>query len=300
MRAAVLPAVLLGLGATLLLSEIRWFSRRPLVDRVAPYLPGPGLEHTRARLSTATFRDVLQPLLSDLGDRASRLLGSSESLQDRLRRIHSSANASSIRFRQFGLSAAALAAGLIVSSALSLPTVAALIVVIGAPLLVFLLVENTTVRASADVQERIFLELPVVTEQLGILLSAGYSLGASLDRLSTRGQGACSRDLQVVMARVRQGVTETAALREWAARVDVPELDRLVAVLALERDTSDLGQLISEEARTTRREAHRRMLEVIELRGQQVWIPVTVATLVPGVLFLAVPFLEAMRLFSSS
>ena len=102
------------------------------------------------------------------------------------------------------------------------------------------------------------------------------------------------------MARVRQGVTETAALREWAARADVPELDRLVAVLALERDTSDLGQLISEEARTTRREAHRRMLEVIELRGQQVWIPVTVATLVPGVLFLAVPFLEAMRLFSSS
>lgn len=300
MRAAILPAVLFGLGATLLFSEVRWFHRRPLLDRVAPYLPGPGLAHTSARLSTATFRDVLQPLLSDLGDRASGLLGSSENLHDRLERMHSVADAPSIRFRQFGLSAAALVAGLIVSRSLALPTVAALIVVVGAPLLVFLLVENATVRASADVQERIFLELPVVTEQLGMLLSAGYSLGAGLDRLGARGQGACSRDLQVVMARVRQGVTETAALHEWADRADVAELDRLVAVLGLERDTSDLGQLIAEEARTSRGEAHRQMLEVIERRSQQVWIPVTVATLVPGVLFLAVPFLEAMQLFSSS
>jgi len=56
--------------------------------------------------------------------------------------------------------------------------------------------------------------------------------------------------------------------------------------------------LIAEEARATRREVQRQMVEVIERRGQQVWIPVTVATLVPGVLFLTVPFIEAMRLFS--
>ena len=41
------------------------------------------------------------------------------------------------------------------------------------------------------------------------------------------------------------------------------------------------------------------LIETIERRGQQVWIPVTVATLVPGVIFLAVPFVEAMRLFTS-
>ena len=44
---------------------------------------------------------------------------------------------------------------------------------------------------------------------------------------------------------------------------------------------------------------HRELVEAIERRGQQVWIPVTVATLVPGVLLLAVPFVEAMRLFTS-
>ena len=56
---------------------------------------------------------------------------------------------------------------------------------------------------------------------------------------------------------------------------------------------------MADEARTVRAEVHRELIETIERRGQQVWIPVTVATLVPGVLFLAVPFIEAMRLFTS-
>ena len=59
------------------------------------------------------------------------------------------------------------------------------------------------------------------------------------------------------------------------------------------------AELITEEARAIRRDAHRELIETIERRGQQVWIPVTVATLVPGVLFMAVPFIEAMRLFTS-
>ena len=76
-------------------------------------------------------------------------------------------------------------------------------------------------------------------------------------------------------------------------------VDRLVAVLALNREAGDLGRLISEEARTIRGDAHRELIETIERRGQQVWIPVTVATLVPGVIFMAVPFIEAMRLFTT-
>jgi hypothetical protein len=44
----------------------------------------------------------------------------------------------------------------------------------------------------------------------------------------------------------------------------------------------------------------RELIEQIERRAQQVWIPVTVATLVPGAVLLAVPFIEALRLFSSS
>ena len=81
-------------------------------------------------------------------------------------------------------------------------------------------------------------------------------------------------------------------------RVDA--LDRLVSILVLNREAGDLGRLISEEARSIRRDVHRELVETVERRGQQVWIPVTVATLVPGVIFLAIPFIEAMRLFTDS
>jgi len=68
----------------------------------------------------------------------------------------------------------------------------------------------------------------------------------------------------------------------------------------LRRDTSDLGRLISEEARSIRRDVQRELVETAERRGQQVWVPVTVAALLPGVLFLAIPFMAALDLFSGS
>jgi tight adherence protein C len=139
-----------------------------------------------------------------------------------------------------------------------------------------------------------------VAEQLGMLLGAGYSLGSALSRLAVRGTGACGRDLVRVTGRIRQGLTEVEALREWVAVADVEALRRLVSVLSLNRQAGDLGRLVSDEARSIRRDVHRELIETIERRGQQVWIPVTVAALVPGVIFLAVPFLDALRLFSNT
>jgi len=85
-----------------------------------------------------------------------------------------------------------------------------------------------------------------------------------------------------------------------AAVADVDALHRLVGVLAFNRQSGDLGRLIGEEARAIRRDVHRELIETIERRGQQVWIPVTVAALVPGVIFLAVPFIDALSMFANS
>lgn len=300
-RLLALCALVGWLGTTLACSQVRWFSRPPLTQRLRPYVAGaagrPG-RSDRAPLSADSFREVIGPLAGDLGARLSRLAGVSEDLDTRLRRAHSPLDVNDVRLRQLGWCAAGLAAAVLAAQALDLPPVAALIVVVGAPVLAVLAVEQQTVRASRRWQERIFLELPVIAEQLGMLLSAGYSLGAALNRLAGRGHGACRTDLALVCIRVQQGLSEMDALREWARSADVTELTRLVDVLALNREAGDLGRLITAEARSTRREVQRRTLELIERRDQQVWIPVTVATLVPGVLFLTVPFLEAMRLFA--
>jgi tight adherence protein C len=291
----------LFVGSTLLLSELRWFRRPPLVERVAPYVPGgSAAQRSGVLLSAQTFGQVLGPLARAVGEQLARLFGVTEALALRLDRVHSPLDVTTFRVRQLGCTAAGLAGGTAVAVSIGRSGVVALVLVAAGPLLGFLAVEQRLASESQAWQRRIFLELPVVAEQLGMLLSAGYSLGSALSRLADRGKGACGRDLQRVIGRIRQGLSETDALREWATVVDVEALHRLVGILALNRQSADLGRLIGEEARAVRRDVHRELIETIERRSQQVWIPVTVAALVPGVIFLAVPFVDALSMFANS
>ena len=300
MSGRVLLAAGLGLwaGTTLLLSQLRWFSRVSLADRLRPYAPG-GMARTSTSgfLSVGTFREAIGPLARTVGERVAKVVGIAEDLEVRLARVHSPLDVTAFRVRQVGHAVAGLGLAALASLALSLPAPLALALLLGGPVLAFLVQEQRLAVESKRWQERTFLELPVVAEQLALLLAAGWSLTSALNRLAMRGDGAVTADLQRVCRRIRHGVPEADALRDWAAVAKVDALDRLVPVLALNRDTGDLGRLVSEEARAIRRDAHRRLVEQVERRNQQVWIPVTVATLVPGVLFLAIPFVEALRLF---
>lgn len=299
MRLLILSGIVLWVGVALVLSTVRWFARRPLTDRLRPYTPGglaPG--SSGGLLSVESFREVVAPLSRQVGEQLAKLFGVSEDLSIRLRRIHSPLDVTAFRVRQLGWVVAAFGGGSLAAVALGLPPAVGLLLVLGAPLLAFLLLEQQISAASKRWQRNLFLELPVVSEQIGMLLSSGYSLSGALQRVSRRSAGACGRDLARVTSRSRQGLSEADALREWAALADVDAVERLVQVLALNREASDLGKLISEEARSIRRDVQRELVERIERRGQQVWIPVTVATLVPGVIFLAVPFIQALQLFS--
>ncbi len=288
-------------GSTLLLSRVRWFRRRPLVDRLAPYVPGGSTARTNSILLSAdTFGQVIGPLARAVGERVARAVGVTEALAVRLERTGSTLDVTAFRVRQLGWAAVGLVTGTVLAVATGQSGPVALVLIVTGPLVGFLAVEQRLAAASQAWQRRIFLELPVVAEQLGMLLSAGYSLGAGLGRLAARGNGACARDLQRVVGRIRQGLSEAEALREWATVADVDALHRLVGVLAFNRQSGDLGRLIGDEARAIRRDVHRELIETIERRGQQVWIPVTVAALVPGVIFLAVPFIDALRLFANS
>lgn len=295
-------AIVLWLGAALVLSQLRWFSRTSLTDRLRPYEPGgmTGAASAKNALGAPSFREVVGPVAREVGERVARALGVGEPVAVRLQRVHAPVDVTAFRLRQLAWAAAGLAAGGALAAALRPPVGIALLFLVGSPLLGFLLVEQQLATASDRWKRRIFLELPVVSEQLGMLLGAGFSLGSALNRLAARGSGACSQDLALVCGRIRQGLSEVEALREWATIVDVDALTRLVGVLGLNREAGDLGRLVSEEARGIRREVQRELIEQIERRAQQVWIPVTVATLVPGAVLLAIPFIEALRLFSST
>jgi len=298
-RAAIPLAILGFVGLTLFLSEFRWFRRPSLVDRLSPYAPASSRSARGGLLTVESFHDVIAPLAQMVGEGLARLFGVGEDLGVRLRRIHSPLDTMTFRVRQLGWASAALGIGAMASLALAAPAPVALMIVVGAPILTFLILEQQVAAASAAWQRKIFLELPVIAEQLGMLTSAGWSLGAALARVAARGTGACSADLERVIQRLRQGLSDSEALREWAELADVDELDRLVAVLSLNREATDLGRLIADEARSIRREAQRELIESIERRNQQVWIPVTVAALLPGVLLMGIPFLDALTLFGA-
>ncbi|MGH9164699.1 MAG: type II secretion system F family protein [Acidimicrobiales bacterium] len=297
----VLPAGLtLWAGTTLLLSQLRWFCRPPLVQRLQAYSPGAAARRRPGMWSLESFAEVVGPLSTRIGETVARLFGVSEELAVRLERVHAPLDVTGFRIRQVGWSVAGFGAVALMSLLVRPSPTMTVAPLIGAPLLAFLVVEQQLAAASARWQRRLLLELPVVSEQLAMLLSAGFSLGAALNRLADRGQGACAQDLRRVTGRIRQGLSETDALREWAAVARVDALDRLVPVMALNREAGDLGRLISEEARAIRRDLQRQLVQTMERRSQQVWVPVTVATLVPGVVFMAIPFVEALRLFSGS
>lgn len=294
-RVLVLGGLATWVGMTLVLSELRWFRTVPLPERLGPHTRGG--QRRGGRRTAPTVLALVEPLAASFGARLGRVLGVRDDLDRRLERIHSPLDVADFRVRQLGQALAALGVGALALVALRPPLPVVVLVAVGGPLLTWLVVEQRVVAASERWQRRVLLELPVVAEQLATLVNAGWSLLGALDRVSRRGRGACASDLRQVVGRVGQGLTEGAALREWADVVAVAQVDRLVGVLELNRHTTDLGRLLTVEARAVRRDVHRELLETMERRSQQVWIPVTVATLLPGVVFIAIPFVTALRAF---
>ncbi len=294
--------VLSGLGGwaglTLVFGSIRWFQRRGIAERVGPYVPaGAHVLRRSGVLSVATFRDAIGPIARTAGSRLARLLGGQDDLDRKLRRIHAELDATEFRVRQLGWSLAGFAIGGMFALAIRSPAAAAAVMAFGGMLLAFAFVEQRLTAASDRHRSTVRRQMPVVAEQVGMLLASGYSVTGALVRIAERGKGAVSQDLARVVARVRQGVGEQQALLEWAELAHVDAVERFVGVLSLDRQSSDLGRLIATEARNIRRDLHRDLLATIDKRGQQVWIPVTVATLLPGAIFIGVPFTAALARF---
>jgi hypothetical protein len=161
-RALAVIGLMTFTGSALLLSELRWFRRPSLVERLSPYAPIRTRQAHLGLLSAASFREVIAPLSKTVGDRVARLFGVNEEIGLRLRRIHSPLDVTSFRVRQASWAAVALALGLLATAALRVPAPLTVFTLVGVPVLTFLLLEQQVAAASAAWQQRIFLGLPVV------------------------------------------------------------------------------------------------------------------------------------------
>jgi len=291
----LLCALVAAVGIALVLTELPWFRRAPLAGRLRPYAPPTTAGSVRTTASDrASWRAVLLPLADQVGARVARLLGLHDDLALRLTRAGMTIDAAAFRMRQVVHLVLGLGVGAITALVLSPGPLFSVVLVLGSPIVWVLIDEQQVSWRAAERNRRLGLELPVIAEQLGILLSGGWSLPSAIRRIGDRGRGVAAEDLRTVSRRIRQGRSETEALFRWSEDANHDGVRRLVAVLSMHREASDLGALISAEARAIRAESHRQLVESLERRAQLVWVPVTVATLVPGLLFLAVPFMSAI------
>ncbi|MGI9600477.1 MAG: type II secretion system F family protein [Acidimicrobiales bacterium] len=299
MTALLVGAAVAGwIGSVLVLDQLRWFRRRRLILRLAPYQLDPRRWQTRSAVSLDSLRDVLAPVSTSAGEVLARAFGVTDPLDVRLARIGDRRTVTDFRLHQMAWSAVGFLAAVTLSFVTTVPTTVTAFLALTLPLIIFLVIEQQVTAAAERHRRQVRDELPVVAEQMAMLLQAGFSINSATVRLAQRSSGTIADDLAGVTRRSGQGLTTLEAWREWADLVDVEPLHRVVAICALDHEMGDVGPLMSEEARSIRQQAQRDLIEKIERRNQQVWVPVTVATLVPGVILLAIPFVDALRTFS--
>lgn len=295
----LVATIVAWLGLALVLDTMRWCTRPRLFDRLRPYSQGAmgragsvvrGRQH-------AGVRAIVRPAVVRVGESIARLTGTRVPLAHRLRQIHATVEVTDFRMGQVGWSILGGGVGCGVAAVVAAPGPILLAMGMAGSLAGFLIVEQQLASKVARRRHLVRRELSVIAEQLGMLMAAGFSLGGALERIAKRGSGATAMDLGLVILRMQQGADIHRALGEWADRVDIEAVHRLVAVLALDRHSGDLPRLIAAEARALRRDLHRDLVAELDRRAQQVWIPVTVATLLPGAILIGVPFSAALSGF---
>ncbi len=237
-------------------------------------------------------------MAAEIGDRVATLFGLDQDLGTRLDRLGRRQSEAQFRTRQTTASAAALLSSIAVVLWIGAAPIPALLIGIAVAAATFLLPERLLSQAITARGVELTEELPTVTEQIAMLLASGMSLTNAFQTTGQRGRGVCPADLRRVSARVAHGATVETALEEWAEAAGSADVRRLVGVLTLHEDAADIAALVSDEARSARSATHRRLIERIERRNEQVWIPVTVAALVPGVVLLSIPFSDALRSYT--
>ncbi|WP_420626477.1 type II secretion system F family protein [Candidatus Poriferisodalis sp.] len=233
------------------------------------------------------------------GGRIATLLDSDTELRARLSQAGIAQSPSEFRTRQYVICGAVLIASVAALSAIGARPLLGFAGALAAAAATYGTFEHHLGRSVAHRRTQIIEELPVVAEQIGMLLASGMSLTSALEAAARRGQGICAAGLERVSTHVSGGIAVEVALAEWADDAGSAEIRRFVGVLTLHEETTDIAALVSDEARSARMEAHRRLIAHIERRNEQVWIPVTVAALVPGSVLLAIPFSDALSSFAA-
>ncbi len=142
--------------------------------------------------------------------------------------------------------------------------------------------------------------MPAEIEKLAVYLAGGYSLVGALSRIAERSKSPCTEIFEAVARSMRGGGALSDALAAAQEGSSIPSLTRLTKVLEGALYGADLVKAARNEAASQREDLHRRALAEMEKNSQKVWIPITIAALVPGIVLIFVPFVAVMKAVTGS
>jgi hypothetical protein len=128
----IAASLALLIGASMLFSQIGWFGRTSLVERLRPYTPlGFTVTPDRGAFSPESLLDALRPIAQVVGGALSRLFGVGEEIEVKLRRLHHPLDAVEFRLRQLGYSVLALSLAAVAAVVLGPPPAVAVLFMLG-------------------------------------------------------------------------------------------------------------------------------------------------------------------------
>lgn len=155
-------------------------------------------------------------------------------------------------------------------------------------------------RARASLLRQMSIDIPTEIEKLSIYLGAGYSITGALQKLSSGASSATRELFQTLGYAMNTGIELEDALRELRQTYPIPSVTRLASVLESSSFGADLPRAVRNEANSQRVQLHRNALATMEKNSQKIWIPITIAALVPGIVLIFIPFISVMKSVTGS
>ncbi len=136
-------------------------------------------------------------------------------------------------------------------------------------------------------------------EQLSQTLDEGRSFDMAFVTASEQVGGSWLEVFASAIKEIANGSELGAAVVPTAT---IFELSRLKLLMEMTRDvrlTSEIPQIVRSISTAIKDEIHREHLTTIEKRTQLVWIPVSIAVLIPGSLLLLIPLFNSLKLLAN-
>lgn len=281
---ATLSAIVAAVGAITLLSAIRPLTRRSGHERVLDYRVGPGTKERDPIAITATaFRNSADRLNQKVNAEIVRRIAPLAQIDPNrlLRRSDTLAALSTLT------AVAVLTRNIDYSIGAAFATVSIVVIprLLGA------------VRQEQRKMEAIRGTLAQFVEQLSAFVASGLSFSAAVDRFSRLGFGPWQEFAKQMSIEMRRGSNPGTVLEELLRQNNIRDLDQFPRLLSKHYASPELPELIDEQSRWLRLNQQFDLTATLEKRAQSVWIPVTVAALVPGIIFVLIPFIGALRTF---